>query len=176
MNSRKTTHALRVFCIVAGAFIAVIPALDEITSTFSYRVLALPLLLCAGIFVATVSIADSSTDHRRIALTAGGIGVLLMAFAGIVIFQSGGGSVAYFVIFALPVFVGYAGFIGSVAYLFWAAPNIHVSRWIPVLLVMAPIIDPIANGIWVTILPAGVSVVGLVWVLTGLVLRPTKVG
>lgn|GEM_PF-4859211 len=169
-NAQIALWVTRGACILAGFFIAVVPALDDLITT-AYRVLLIvpPLfaVVVAGLYFAT----DRGTSLHRSALVGAGIGVVVMIAPVALALGSSLLSVVAIFVLGVPAVVGFTVFVLFVAYLLWTASGLSVPRWIPVALVVVPVVDPILNAVLISILPIGISVTGLTWVTTGLVLH-----
>ena len=173
----KTTHATlwvtRAACVLAGLLIAVVPALDDLT-IIAYRVLPLVPPLFAVVLVGSYFATDRGASLHRSALVGAGIGVVVMLVPAVLALGGGPMPAVGILILGVPAVVGFTVFVLFVAYLLWSASGIRVPRWIPLGLVVVPILDPLVNGVLVGILPVGISVTGLVWIATGITLESSR--
>jgi hypothetical protein len=172
-RSNAAMWVARGACVVAGLVIAAVPTIDGFAGV--YRVLALVPFLFTGVLVGLYFATSHGARLERSALVGAGIGVLVMLVPAIFLVGSGSSVVAFFII-GVPAAVGFTVFVLFMAYLLWSASGIRVPRWVPVSLVVVPVLDPLLNGVLIGLLPVGVSATGLAWVATGVTLRTVESG
>ncbi|WP_332899625.1 hypothetical protein [Haladaptatus sp. CMSO5] len=170
MNQKAAIQLTRLFSLCVGLLLASVPALDDFAA-IPYDVLAGVPLLFAGLLCGLYFGTSPSNRDTRLGFVGAGIGVCALFVAAIFLVQSGSQSGVSFLIIGLPAVTGFGVFSIMVAYILSTSSEVSVPRWIPIALVVTPLVDPLANAVITPMLSVGLSITGLVWVGFGLTLR-----
>lgn len=170
MQRRRSLQGTRIAFALAGVLIAIVPLGDHLVPLPNQAFTAIPLFFALGFYGYYTSVARVDSVSL-LPLGIGILGLVVMGVGSFLLAVSNGAPIASVFIIAVPSVTGYVLFTLTMAYFLWTSETATIPKWVPVALIVLPILDPLVNAVLTPILSAGVSITGLSWLLVSVALR-----